>query len=242
MTKQQFIEKLETELKRNSVSDASDIIEEYEQHFAFKLADGYSEEEISAKLGEPKNIAAQYDAKSFERKRGIKSIAVIGLGVADFFFGILCVLLFAWEIVMAALAFSCGTAAVCLIGNLKKMVVVSIPSMPYHCAVIFGLIFISLTVLAIIATLYFFSFIRQLMRSFSRFHTNTLASVSGNAALPSITVYPQFSAKTKRRLRQLSLAAVTVFAVCFIVGFVVCVISAGSIEFWHTWDWFNYVN
>lgn len=239
MTKQQFIEKLETELKRNNVSDTSDIIEEYEQHFAFKLADGYSEEEISAKLGEPKSIAEQYDAKSFERKRGIKAIAVMGLGVVDFFFGILCVLLFAWEIVMAALAFSCGTAAVCLIGNLDRLAVVSIPSMPYYCAVIFGLIFLSLTVLAVIATVYFFRFIRQLMRSFGRFHKNTLASASGCATLPAIAAYPQFSAKTKRRLRQLSLAAVTAFAVCFVVGFAVCMISAGSVEFWHTWNWFR---
>lgn len=38
------------------------MAEEYEQHFVFKLADGYSEEEIAAKLGDPTALAAQFDA------------------------------------------------------------------------------------------------------------------------------------------------------------------------------------
>lgn len=241
MTKLDFLEKLKTELNRKNVSDAADIIEEYEQHFTFKLADGYSEEEIAAKLGDPKGIAAQYDVSQATGNAGKKIITAIGLGVADFFFGILCILLFAWEIVMVALAISCGTAAVCFIGNLGELAVVSILSMPYYCAFIFGLIFISLTILAVIGTVYFFGFIRQLMRSFGRFHKNTLASASGRAVLPSLTVYPQFSAKGKRMLRKTSLLAVTAFAVCFISGFIVCALSAGAIEFWHTWGWFQNV-
>ena len=59
MTKNQFIDLLKEELKHNNVPDAEDIIEEYEQHFSFKLADGYSEEKISAKLGDPKSLADQ---------------------------------------------------------------------------------------------------------------------------------------------------------------------------------------
>lgn len=128
MTKLDFLEKLKTELNRKNISDTADIIEEYEQHFAFKLADGYSEEEISAKLGDPKGIAAQYDVSQATGNGGKKIITAIGLGVADFFFSIHCILLFAWEIVMVTLAVSCGTAAVCLIGNLGELSVVSLPS------------------------------------------------------------------------------------------------------------------
>ena len=53
MTKSEFMTHLEHELRRRNVADAADGREEYEQHFAFKLADGYSEEEIAAKLGTP---------------------------------------------------------------------------------------------------------------------------------------------------------------------------------------------
>lgn len=62
MTKNEFMAKLTDELKKRNIEDAADVAEEYEQHFAFKLADGYSEEEIAAKLGDPTALAAQFDA------------------------------------------------------------------------------------------------------------------------------------------------------------------------------------
>lgn len=51
MTRNEFMEKLTEELRRRRVGDAAEVAEEYEQHFAFKLADGYSEEEIAAPRG-----------------------------------------------------------------------------------------------------------------------------------------------------------------------------------------------
>ncbi len=58
MTKTEFLTELARELAKRNVADAADVMEEYEQHFAFKLADGYSEEEIAAKLGAPAVLAA----------------------------------------------------------------------------------------------------------------------------------------------------------------------------------------
>lgn len=58
MTKSQFLQSLETELKSRRLPDAGEILEEYEQHFSFKLADGYTEQEIARKLGSPFEIAA----------------------------------------------------------------------------------------------------------------------------------------------------------------------------------------
>lgn len=240
MTKLEFLENLSQELKRNNVADAADIVEEYEQHFAFKLADGYFEEEIAAKLGNPKDIAAQYDSVPKESTSGKKIITRIGLGVADFFFGILFILFFAWEIVMGALTIAFGTLSVCLIGELGKFPIFSIPEMPYHCAIILGIAFAALTVLSAVGTIYFFGFVKQLMRSFGRYRKNAIAEASGKATVPSLPSRPQFAGKTKRVLRTVSMIAVIVFAVCFIAGFVTCVITAGSIEFWHTWGWFGY--
>lgn len=62
MTRNEFMTRLSAELRRNHVADAADIEEEYEQHFAFKLADGYSEEEIAAKHAAPEALAAQFSA------------------------------------------------------------------------------------------------------------------------------------------------------------------------------------
>ena len=240
MNKQQFLQKLEAELKRNNVSDAADILEEYEQHFAFKLADGCSEEEISAKLGTPESIAKQYDAPLTTTNGSKRALTVIGLGVTEFFFGVLCTLLFAWEIIMAALVVACGLTTCGLFFNIRTSFFSLLPTMPYHCAFILGIAFLMLTVLSTTGAIYFFGFIRQLIRAFSRFRKNTLANSSGRATLPPLAIYPQFPPKKKRILRILSLIAVTVFAVCFIVGTVICMISAGSLEFWHVWKWFGY--
>ena len=239
MTKQQFLEKLEIELARNHVAEPADIIEEYEQHFAFKLADGYSEEEIAAKLGDPQALAAQYDASQVTAGNGKKTITVLGLGVADFFFGILWVLLFAWEIIMAAFAVTCGAVTVGLFTSIRASVFALIPIMPYPCALLLGLALAALVVLSVVGTLYFLGFLRQLIRSFGRFHKNTLASASGRAVLPPIPICPQFSAPAKRTFRRLSLLSVTVFAVCLLVGFIACAASAGAVEFWHVWGWFG---
>ena len=56
------------------------MTQEYEQHFAFKLADGYSEEEIAAKLGSPEELAAQFESTDTAKKvGGSKALAVTGL-------------------------------------------------------------------------------------------------------------------------------------------------------------------
>ena len=38
MTKHEFMARLASELHKRNVADAADVIEEYEQHFAFNLA------------------------------------------------------------------------------------------------------------------------------------------------------------------------------------------------------------
>ena len=43
MKKQEYLAALSGELKKLDVPDAEEIVTEYEQHFAFKLADGFSE-------------------------------------------------------------------------------------------------------------------------------------------------------------------------------------------------------
>ena len=35
------------------------------------------------------------------------------------------------------------------------------------------------------------------------------------------------------------LAALVTFAAFFVLSYVMCVLSAGSLEFWHAWSWFS---
>lgn len=50
MTRNEFVTQLTAELHKRNVA-AADVVEEYQQHFAFKLADGYSEEGIGRPCG-----------------------------------------------------------------------------------------------------------------------------------------------------------------------------------------------
>ena len=68
MTRNEFVTQLTAELHKRNVAAAADVVEEYQQHFAFKLADGYSEE-IAARLGDPVALAAQFGAVEAGERR-----------------------------------------------------------------------------------------------------------------------------------------------------------------------------
>ena len=95
MTKLEFMSKLASELHKRNIADAADVLEEYEQHFASKLADGYSEEEIAARLGSPADLAAQFEPAPQGAKRRSAALTWLWLGWLDVFFGLFAVLLLA---------------------------------------------------------------------------------------------------------------------------------------------------
>ncbi len=238
MKKTEFLNQLSQELERRNVADAADILEEYEQHFDLKLADGYVEEEIAARLGDPAMLAAQFDGGEDgpKQERGGKALTVIALGIADVFAGLFFLLLAGFGIVLAAAALSFGTAGVCLLGGLN--ICGLLPTMPYWCGAILALSLAALAVLFAVGCVYYGAFLRQLIRSFGRFQHNALASSRGGAVLPPLPISPRFSAKTNRRLRAAALISLALFAACFVLSYVVCALSAGSLEFWHVWGWF----
>ena len=239
MTRNEFLTKLANELKKNNVTDTDDIISEYEQHFAFKMADGFSEEEIAAKLGDPVLLASQFECVGeHKRSGGRKVTTVIGMGVIDFFAGAFFILLMAWELIMAAFSVCNAVMAVCLVSYANPWSL--IPRIPYFSAVVFGLSLAALSVLSATGCIYFAAFIRQLMRSYGRFHQNTIAAASGRPVLPSIGVNLQLPAKANRRIRSVALFSLALFTACFVLGIIISMILSGSLEFWHAWGWFGY--
>ena len=139
---------------------------------------------------------------------------------------------------MAAFSISSAVIAVCLFSGISPWSI--IPPVPYWCGAVFGLSLAALAVLSVVGCIYFALFIRQLMRSYGRFHQNTIAAASGGAVLPSLAVYPQLPVKVNSRIRSVALFSLALFAVCFILGMIMSMISAGAIEFWHAWGWFGY--
>jgi len=233
MTKTEYLEQLKGELLKNNVPDADEIVLEYEQHFAFKLADGFSEEEIAAKLGTPGEIAAQFQGaeKTGKKKRGIKAVLITGLTLLGVIEGAAYIAFFAFAVVLFAAAVTSAAAGVMLMARLN--IAGLLPSMPYAGALLLGVCMIALGVLFCVAGVYSFSSLRQLVRASLRWRKNTLGG-----ALPNLPSSPQFSPKTRRTLRTVLLFATVVFGVAFIAGFAVLAIQAGSFGFWHVFGWF----
>jgi uncharacterized membrane protein len=240
MTKTEFMAELGKGLRKNGVGESGEILGEYEAHFAYKLADGYSEEEIAAKLGDPAELARQFEKQAAPEKHGGRAFAAaVGLSLIDISAALCFAVLWAWEIAMATISPSCLAVAVCLIGDLRGEHI-QLPVMPYGCGLIFGVCLAALAVLAAVGCIYIASFLCRLMRAFARFNRNTMAAASGRPALPPVPVGPQFSAKTRRTLRRIVLAALAVFGVSFVLGMVSSMLSAHALAFWHAWGWFGY--
>lgn len=238
MTKHEYMTRLTNELHKRNVTDAADIVEEYEQHFAFKLADGFSEEEIAARLGDPAELAAQFGDVPKAGTGHSAALTWLWLGWVDLFFGVFAALLLSFGVVLAACVLSFGLTGVCLIGNLGRLAFISLPPMPYWCGAILGLSLLALCALSVAGCVWYFALCRQVFRSFGRFQRNTLAAASGKAALPGLPIAPQFAPKKKRRLRTAALVALLLFAACFVLGYAACALSAGNFQFWHVWGWF----
>ena len=60
MNKSEFIAAMEAQLLRLPKSDRDDILNDYESHFINGIAEGRTEEEVSAQLGDPVELAAVY--------------------------------------------------------------------------------------------------------------------------------------------------------------------------------------
>ena len=239
MNKKEFMDKLKNSLLESGISDIDDILNEYEEHFLFKMADGFSEEEVSLKLGEPKELAKQFvqEAPVIKVKKKNRFFTGLGLGFLDIFVGCIFLVLFIGVIALAAVAISSATAGVLLI---TKMNIASLlPVMPYKSAVMFSVGLIALAILAFITVVYGFLWFKQLLVSYSRFHKNCMAKASNKAVYPAKATFLQVSGKLKRTLRGTILVSLVIFLVAFIGGYAVSALEAKALEFWHVWEWFQ---
>ncbi|KKK39260.1 hypothetical protein WQ57_05575 [Mesobacillus campisalis] len=89
MTKKQFLTKLNASLKRLPSSERQDILQDMEEYFEIGIEEGKTEEQISASLGSPHQIAKELAAAYRVEKVGetatasniLRAVwAVIGLG------------------------------------------------------------------------------------------------------------------------------------------------------------------
>lgn len=126
MNKEQFLKQLNDSLTRLSLEERQDILQDYEEYFAIGMEQGKTDQEISASLGNPKQIAkellATYHLGQVEQTTSAGNVmravwAVIGLGFFNLvivlgpFIALVGVVLAGWA---SAIAFILAPAAALL--------------------------------------------------------------------------------------------------------------------------------
>lgn len=238
MNKQSYLNELSNHLKTNNVEDIEEIIAEYDIHFIRKMADGYTEEEIASKLAKPKEIALQFaqSESKTEKKQGNKILTGIGLFFSDLLTIPFFIMMYAWMFIIGAVSISSALCGICLIIRpLLPSDIIILPPMPYTGGAIMGAMMIAFCVLAAIAAIYSFALTSQLGKSYMRWHKN----MTSGGKYPPYAIHPILKDYLRRKLRNVGMIAIIVFAAAFIIGYIVLAASAGSFGFWHVWHWFQ---
>lgn len=243
MTKNEFLSRLEAELEARRVPEPEDILGEYRRHFEYKMADGYSEEEIAARLGPPEELAAQFEpaAPAKRAKRAGTARAAVtwtGLVFLDIFVLSFFLVFACWVLVVACAAVAAGLTALCLLIPFDMQPYVNLPEMPYWCGAIYALALAALAVLSAEGCGYFSRLLVQLCRAYFRFHRNAIAAAAGRPVLPSLPCAPQLAPARRRRMRKVFLVSLIAFVLFAAAAFVTSVLTAGAVEYWHVWGWF----
>ena len=236
MTRNEYLARLDDELRQRGVADAGDIVEEYRQHFEYKLADGRSEAEIAARLGDPAQLAAQFESSGRETPSAVKKgFAMTGLGLVDLLAGLVFLVAAAFGVVLFAAAVCFAATGVCLLLDCSPFSLIPRPS-----ALAFALTLFALAVLTASAAVWYAAFLRQAARAFCRMQRNVRAEFSGSASLPALPLAPQLSSRCARVLRKSVLASLLVFVIGLAAGMALSAALSGTFAFWHAWRWFGY--
>ncbi len=239
MTKQEYIETLTRALKTNKIKEIDEIISEYEDHFDFKIADGYSEEEVAAKLEKPEIIAAQFvydgsESSKTGKRRGGSIISKIGVCLLDIVMIMLGIVLYSFVIVLGAAAIGLLASGIYMIigGGIAAL---PLPMMSAAGRILMSISILALAVVTTVGMIYYALFVTQLARAYCHWHKNMM---TGRIS-PALSTTPKLSGKRKRRLRMTTRVALLIFIITFIIAFVIMSISAGSLGFWHIWHWLD---
>ena len=237
MNKKQYLDALQKELLQNGVTDVGDVLADYEAHFTRKALDGYTEEEIAHRLGNPVEIAADFlpDAAGQDKTGKAKGLAFIrvGLCLADLFALPFFLVLFLWAI--AILAASVGVFALGVYIALGMDLVSVIPVLTVAGGILMGVGIAVFSVLLFLGSVWFLLLSGQMTRAYMRWHGNSWYA-RHELALP---VMPQLTGKKRRFIRRIVLVSLIGCIMLFAAGFIVLSVQAGTPGFWHHWHWFE---
>lgn len=232
MNKLEFIQKLKAELLANQVPDIEEIIADFEEHFAYKLEEGKTEAEILRKIGNPSDIARDYQVFSKPEKESKKGFIRVWLIFMDMFVALSFLLFWISVLVLGVFTVTLFVLGILLLTSLNIMNI--IPPMPYLGSFLLALSIFGLTVVSGIGTFYLGLYVIQWQKVYIRYRKNLL----NNFIYPPLSMHPKLSKKVSSKLKLLNMLGIVVLVAAFTLGYLVNSLFANSFEFWHVWGWF----
>ncbi len=226
MTKKQYLDALEKELRSRRVADVEEVLSDYEAHFARKAADGYSEEDIARKLGTPQDIADDFlpltgAAAGTGAPKG-RALTRIALCLLDLLAIPVFITLYAWAIALVAASVAVLGLGIYLALGLDMMA--AIPVLTVAGGILVGVALAAAAVLMCMGALWFVRLAVQMTCAYLRWHGNRWSG-RHELALP---VMPQMTGKQRRVTRTIVLISLLSFILLFAAGFIVLSIQAGT--------------
>lgn len=155
-------------------------------------------------------------------------VKYIGMFFVNIFALLGFILLYSWFLVMVLFSIVLLSGAVCLLLQLKIGNI--IPYMPYWCGFLTAISFVFLAVLFILSSILYLKFINKLLNSYIQIERNIL-EIHKEKNIKVNNVFPN-----KKILLYIKTSLIG-FILLFSITFIVCIISANNLSFWHTWNW-----
>jgi uncharacterized membrane protein len=232
MDRLEFMNILRSELSKNNVKDIDEIIFDFEEHFSCKMEEGKSEEEIVKKIGNPVEIAQDYEDYDHNLSQSDQLVIKIGLVISDFFVYLSFLIAFIGMVALGVMTIGFIILAVILITTIQVQDL--IPSMPYISSLLSGLSMLGFTIIAAIGTIYLYLYIVQWHKTYQRWRKNAL---NGNI-FPSLSMHPKLSKKRASQFKLINMLGVFLGVSMLTLFYIVSAIIAQSFQFWHVWEWF----
>ena len=215
MNKSEFLATMEKELKKRNVTDVEDIIEDYREYFDQHIALGQKEEDISSFIGDIKSIIEDYvivDQRNHKKWFELVTVSVIALPLLIMSYGFL--------IVTAASALAFWAIAIYYIFNVSSFSFM--PVIPFIPKIFYILSSLSASALMFSFSIRYYGMLNSMTKQYIVKQTIRI----GDFVIP----------KIYQNIFKISLIS---FMILFVVTFIVSVISAGTIQYWHEWQWFS---
>lgn len=168
------------------------------------------------------------EVKVSNNKTNNRVVSKIGLFFIDVIVVLLSILLIGLLVTLVIFSVSLLVIAVLLV--LKLNINNLIPNIPYYNGLAIAISLILLSILSVLGSIYYTKILKYLFTTYKNYHHSIL---TGNSTSTKVSL------EDTPKLNKLTKIVLVSFIIVLTLTIIYCIISSGSISFWHKWNWFK---